>query len=290
MGFSGVDDLVTKMTVNGKTLPMPWNKITGAAAYAAGRFYNSFTLGGMPVAGTYSGTALNFQPLTDSSQGAWWHGGNVSPDTKHLLNLEMVSAVATAVPSWMLLVDLLGYYPGINMNSATAQTLVNGSSISRYTNGQGVMAFLEMTATSGATAHNIAMSYTNQGGTPGRALGATTACTPSAIVPHLTHSGTAAGNFGPFLPLQSGDFGIRSVQSVTMSAASGAGTAALVLAKPLGKMPLTTVSVAGGRDFLFNMPSLPKIEDGACLAALIFTGGALAANSNIYGMADIAWG
>jgi hypothetical protein len=190
----------------------------------------------------------------------------------------------------MILVDLLGYYPGINMNVGTAQTLVNGSSIQRYTSGAGVMAFLEITATAGATAHNIAMSYTNQAATSGRALGATTACTASAIVPHITHSGTAANNYGPFLPLAAGDTGVRSVQSVTISAASGAGTAALVLAKPLAKMPITTVSVAGGRDFLFNMPSLPQIQDGACLAALLFTGGALAANSNIYAMADVGWG
>lgn len=290
MGFAGVDDLVNEVTTNGKSLVMPWNKITGAAAYAAGRWYNTFTLAGNPSAGSYTGTALAATQLSDATSGAWYHGGNVSTDTKHLLNLEAVTAVATGVPSWLVLVDLLLYYPQINMNSATAQTLTNGATLPRYTSGAGVMAFLEITTTAGATAHNISMSYTNQASTAGRALSTTVSCTASAIPPHITHSGTAAANFGPFLPLAAGDQGIQSVQSVTISAASGAGQAALVLCKPLAKIPLTTVSVAGGRDFLFNMPSLPRIQDGACLGFLIFTGGAVAASSNLYAMADVGWG
>ena len=60
------------------------------------------------------------------------------------------------------------------------------------------------------------------------------------------------------------------MQSVTISAASGAGTAALVLAKPLIDIPLTTASVAVERDLLNQLPSLPKIDDGACLTWLYF--------------------
>lgn len=55
------------------------------------------------------------------------------------------------------------------------------------------------------------------------------------------------------------------MQSLTLSAASLAGTAALVLCKPLLDIPLTTASVAVERDLLNQLPSLPKIEDGACL-------------------------
>ena len=46
-----------------------------------------------------------------------------------------------------------------------------------------------------------------------------------AVVGHLTHSGTAANNYGPDLPMQSGDTGIQNVASVTLSASSTAGTA-----------------------------------------------------------------
>ena len=287
--IGSVDGIVSAIA-NGKTAQSPWNKQTGAAAYTAGRWYNTFTLGGSPSLGAYSGTSLAAQALTDASAGAMYHGGNVSTDVKHLLSMEAMTAVATGVPAYLMLVDLLLYYPGINMNTGSAQTLTNATTLPRYTSGAGVMGFLEIVTSSGATAHNVALSYTNSGSTSGRALGQTVACTASAITPHITHSGLAANNFGPFLPLAAGDVGIKSVQSLTLSAASLAGTAALVLCKPLAQIPITTVSVASGRDLLFNMPSLPQIQDGACLSYLLFTGGAVGASTNFYGNHQFVWG
>jgi len=188
-----------------------------------------------------------------------------------------------------MLVDMQGYYPGINMNVGTAQTLV-GSPTLRYTDGVGVRPYLVVTATTGATAHNLSLSYTNSAGTAGRALPVTVSATASAITPHITHSGTAANNYGPFLPLAGGDLGVRSVQTITLSAASGAGTAALVLARPILQLPITTVSILSERDLVNQLPSMPRIMDGACLTWLYFAGAATAANTNFYGHLESAWG
>ena len=288
MGFTSMDDLVSEVT-NGKFWRSDWNKITGAAAYTAGRWYDFSGLNGSPIANSFSGTALNWQTTTESSGFGIYNGGNVSTDTKHILNVAAVTGVATGVPGVLMLVDMQGYYPGINMNIATAQTMV-GTPTLRYTNGVGVRAFLVVTATTGATAHNVALSYTNTASTAGRSLPVTVACTASAIVPHITHSGTAANNYGPFLPLASGDTGIKSVETVTISAASGAGTAALVLARPLLSLPITTVSIAAERDLINQLPSLPRIYDGACLTWLYFAGAATAASTNFYGSIEQAWG
>lgn len=290
MGFSSNDDFINEITTNGKYLRADFNKITGGAGYTAGRWYDFSGLTGTPVANTYTGTALNAQVPTEASGFGLWHGGNVSTDTKHVLNVSALTSAGTATPSVLMLVDLCLYYPGINMNLATAQTLTNSSSLTRYTDGAGLRAALVMTATSGATAHNVALSYTNQAGTSGRTLPVTVACTASAIAPHLTHSGTAANNYGPFLPLASGDTGIRSVQSVTLSAASGAGTAALCLYRPLLTIPLAAVSVASERDLMNQLPSLPRVYDGACLVWLYFTGSATAASSTFIGSVDFGWG
>lgn len=266
-----------------------WNKITGTTAYTAWRWYDMSPLNGTPVANTWSGTALNAQIPTGTT-GFWlYHGGNVTPDTKHILNMAALTAVATWVPWRLMLVDMCLYYPGISMNSATAQTLVNTSTLTRYTTGAWLRAYLVTTTTAGATAHNVALSYTNQAGTAGWTLPVTVACTASAITPHITHSGTAANNYWPFLPLASGDSGIRSVQTITMSAASGAWTAALVLCKPLIDIPLTTASVAVERDLLNQLPSLPKIEDWACLTWLYFAWAATAASTNFYGHIETVW-
>lgn len=295
MGFSSLDDFVSETTVNGKFNRTDWNKITGAAAYTAGRWYDLSGLAGFPVANTYSGTALNAQIPTESSGFGIYHGGNVSTDTKHLINVSALATAATGVPAVLMLVDLCLYYPGINMNVATRQTLVNGSTLTRYTSGAGLRSWTVTTATTGATAHNLdsgagtGTEYVDQGGATGLHPG-TVSYTASAIVPHIGHSGTAANNFGPFLPLASGDFGVRSYNFFKLSAASGSGTAALCIGKPLATIPLTTVSVMSERDLMNQLPSLPQVVDGACIIPLLFAGGAVAANSNFYGALEAAWG
>jgi hypothetical protein len=292
MPFTSIDDLVSSIT-SGKFYRNDWNKITGAGAYTAGRWYDFSPLGGNPIANAWAGTALAWRSCDESTGNGTQifgmrHGGNVSTDTKHVLNGSAISAVATAVPAQLMLVDMQGYYPGINMNLATAQTFT-GTPTLRYTNGEGIRAYLVIVTTTGATAHNVAISYTDQSGTAGNALPVTVSCTASAITPHITHAGTAANNYGPFLPLANGDYGIQSVQTLTLSAASGAGTAALVLAKPLLTIPLAQATVASERDFLNQIPSLPEIKDGACLTWLYFAGAATAASTNLSGSLEFGW-
>lgn len=119
----------------------------------------------------------------------------------------------------------------------------------------------------------------------------TVACTASAITPHIVHSGTAANNYGPFLPLASGDLGVSNVATVTLSAASGtASTAALVLCKPLAQITLSVVGLMTEKEFLNQIPSLPVIKDGACLAFLYGAGAATAASTTFAGGAEFVWG
>jgi hypothetical protein len=211
----------------------------------------------------------------------------VSALIKHLSTISAWSTAATGVPAVLKLVDLQCYYPGINMNLATAQTLTGTPSM-RYTNG--VRAALAIRTSSGATAHNLQMSYTNQGGTAGRTMPGTVSCTVSAITPHICHTGTAANNFGPELPLATGDTGIQSVQSVTLSAASLGGTAALLLYKPLATIPLSIASLMTEKDFWNQLPSAPQIKDGACLGFLLGAGAAVAASTTFSGHTETVWG
>jgi hypothetical protein len=287
-----MDDLVNEIT-SGKFNRADWNKITGTNAYTAGRWYDFSGLAGTPVANAFAGTALAWRTcdeLTGNGTQIFGlpHGGNVSPDTKHVLNVAALTSVATGVPAQLMLVDLQGYWPGITNNSATAQTLTGTPSL-RYTNGAGCRLFWVQTAAAGATAQNIALSYSNTVPTSGRALPVTVAMTASAISTHISHSGTAANNYGPFLPLASGDTGVSNVASVTFSAAN-TGTGALCLARPLLTLPLTTVSVAAERDLLNQLPSLPRVMDGACLTWLYFAGAATAQSTNFYGAVEVGWG
>lgn len=294
MGFSSLDDLVNEITSNGKFNRADWNKVTGALAYTAGRWYEFSSLAGTPVANAWSGTSLAWTTCDESTGNGSQvfsipHGGNVSTDTKHLLNMSAITGISTGVPAQLMLVDLQGYWPGISVNSATAQTLT-GTPTLRYASGAGCRLFFAITTASGVTAHNIALSYTNQAGTSGRSLPVTVTCTASAIAGHLTHTGTSAGMYGPFLPLASGDTGVQNVASVTFSAASGSGVGALCLVRPLITLPLATVSVSSERDLVNQLPSMPRIRDGACLMWLYFAGNATAGSTNFYGSLDFGWG
>jgi len=293
MGFSSLDDFVNEITVNAKFGRYDWNKVTGASAYTAGRAYDFGSLPGSPIANAWAGTALAWTSCNESAGNGTQifgmpHGGNVSTDTKHLVNIMAMTMIATGVPGTIYLLDLQGYWPGISNNLATAQTLT-GTPTLRYANGAGLKLFSVATAASGATAQNIALSYTNQAGTSGRALGATVAMTASAIVGHIAHSGTAATNFGPFLPLAGGDSGVQNVASVTMSAAN-TGTFALCLARVLAHIPITTVGVASERDLVNQLPSMPRIMDGACIVPIFVAGAAVAANTTFIGSHEYAWG
>lgn len=295
MGWSSLDDFISEVTANGKTFRWDWNKSTGAAAYTAGRWYEMSSLGGSPVANTFPGTALTWVTCNETAGNGTDifgipHGGDVAPDTKHLTLAGAVTPIATGVPAVLMLCDLQGYWPGINMNVNTSQTLL-GTPTLRYANGKGLRMFLVARATTGATAHNISYSYTNQDGTTGRTNPVTVAATASAIVPHILHSGTAANNYGPFLPMRGGDTGIQNVASVQLSAASGtASTAALCLVKPLAIIPVTTLGVMAERDFLNQLPSLPEIKPGACLIWLLFAGAAVAAATPFNGYLEEGWG
>jgi hypothetical protein len=287
-----MDDLVNEIT-SGKFNRADWNKLTGAAAYTAGRWYDFSGLAGTPVANAWAGTALAWRTCDEATGNGTQifglpHAGNVSPDTKHVLNVSALTSVATGVPGQLMLVDLQGYWPGISNNSAVAQTLTGTPSL-RYANGAGCRLFWVQTAAAGGTAQNIALSYSNTVPTSGRTLPVTVAMTASGIVGHISHSGTAANNYGPFLPLASGDTGVSNVASVTFSAAN-TGTGALCLARPLLTLPLTTVSVAAERDLVNQLPSLPRVMDGACLVWLYFAGAATAANTNFYGGVEVGWG
>lgn len=240
---------------------------------------------------------LGFTPYTDSGVGreaGFWHGGNVSSDTKHMSAIGAWTQTATGVPSVIQIVDMLGCYPRIVTNSASSQALNNTLTLPRYTDGKGVRAFYAINTANGTGAQNFSFGssgYTNSDNTSGRSIGATVANTASAIVSHMSHSGVAAGNFGPFLPLAGGDAGIKSIQSAQFSAASGsAGFIDLVLCKPLVSIPLTTAFVAAERNLLTQLFSLPRIVDGAVLGMLVQSGAVIASGTQFQGYSEFFWG
>jgi hypothetical protein len=166
----------------------------------------------------------------------------------------------------------------------------------RYAKGVGCQAFFTVVTQPTAGGPNLsASSYTNPAGTSGRAFpgSPTMGATADAYATRIIHSGNAAGRYGPFLPLAGGDTGVASVESFTFSggtAYTGSGVLALCIARPLLDLPVPVTGMWSERDLVNQLPSLPKVEDGACLTWLLFSTGATTNLSPVTFAIDFAWG
>lgn len=305
-GFSSLDDFINETTVNGKFVRTDWNKnALPTTVQTAGTWYDLACGAGNPGSDTQygsggGGTNLAFQALDDTSTTSpgIQHGGDVDPDTKHIINASAFSAAATSMPAVFMLVDRLGFYP-ITTTTTTGDQALNNTVVfptGRHTSGAGLRAYVVVSSGSATTAMgagtpNLRITYTNQAGTAGKltpsVLPAGTTAAPKGSIPY---SGTGAGKYGPFLPLAAGDSGIQSVQQFNLSATYTSGNLNLVICRPLLTLPMTTIGVAAERDLLNQVPSLPRVYDGANLSWLMYAGAATPVNSAFYGHLDFAWG
>lgn len=282
MGFQSLDDFTNEVSVNNKITKAYFQKTSNnGAASVAGRWHDALQWSGFPAAMTLTGTPGTAFTLSGSTTGALPMGGNVSPDTKHLLKQWATSPTATAVPANLILCDFLVVYPSLNVSTPSTLT---PAALPRYTTGDGVMGVVTVAAALGAASPALTFTYTNQAGTGSRV--ATAHTSPGNSAPLSTCFLTDGS---PFIRLASGDTGIRSVQSYTIGSGT-TGSASLLLCKPLEEIPLFAINTGSMLDYYFQSPSLPKIEDGACLGYLVQVGGALVAGGIIQGSATAVWG
>jgi hypothetical protein len=271
--------------------------LTGTGV-TAGTYITALGTGtGANNAGTYTvniSQTVTAQTITGTATATGIpHGGDVSTDVKSILSLKAFSAAATTAPCILQLVDVLAVYTISSITTTGAQNFTGQAAWPRYADGKGVRAYLVPSVVMGAGTPTAQLSYTNTASTAGRLTPAAPSLpiiTTTSPVGSIPYSGTGAGKFGPFIPLQAGDSGILSVQSINFSATMVSGCMNLVICKPLADIPITTIGVAGERDLLNQIPSMPRIYDGACLSWLMYAGAATPTNSAFYGNIDTIWG
>ena len=297
MGFSSMDEMIQKITVNAQSTRVDWNKnFLPTSAAIAGEWHCLARGAGNPTSDTIynTGTNLAFQEVDDTVAGSGGirHGGSVFPATKHIVNASAGTSAATTAPAVMMLVDLLGFIRVTSVTLNTAQTINNTVGLSRYTDGAGVMAFAwNNNATAlGAATPTLTLNYTNQAGVAGKVTPAVLpTCKTAAANGLIMYSGTGAGRYNPFIPLAGGDTGIRSIQSITLSASYVSGAFSIATCKPLITLPIGALGVVTERDYVNGLPSLPRVYDGANLIWLMGSGAATPVNSGLFGHVDFAW-
>ena len=217
----------------------------GVGSQTSGRLASYWRSAGQPTTGT---TPTTSAVCNNTTTGALPLGTLNGTNVWYMAGAEMTSSVAQA----MVVCDRLVHHGNASGTVTTAQTV--GTTIpSRAGNGDGVQAYVEIYTATGATGVNATISYTNQSGTAGRTSGA-------VAIP----SSPGANNlFGPF-PLQTGDTGIQSVQSVTLSATTGtAGAFGITLLRRVAGL---NISAANGFDRIgYSDISLPLLGTDPCL-------------------------
>jgi hypothetical protein len=193
----------------------------------------------------------------------------------------------------MMLVDQVAMFTVSSVTTTGAQSFTGTQTLPRYTTGAGLQAFIVPSVVMGAGTPTIQLGYTNAAGVSGRLTPASpTLPIANSLSPvgSVIYSGTGSGKYGPFVPLAAGDTGIRTLDSINLSATMTSGSLVVVLCKVLFTLPITAVGVASERDLVNQLPSMPRIFDGANLQWLMYAGTTTPANSAYFGSLDVAWG
>lgn len=281
-GFYNVANLVDR-ELGGAFQVSSFRKVPSIAT-TAGTWADLSMATGNPKPNYYVGAELESTVL--SGNNGIYHGQNASPGTKIMKEFMIQTPSAAAVPITIKLLDYVMFYPLIDMDVTDPQDFVNSITLPRYTDGKGLQAMLVATNpyVGGAT---YTISYTNQDGVAGRTSVASVSNTSTNISTLISGGSAVVNSVGPFIPLQAGDYGIRSVQSITFNASNG-GLAALVLVKPLANIYLREITAPNERNYLFDIPALPVIQDGAYLNMIALPNASLAA-SVLTGIATFVW-
>ena len=197
----------------------------------AGRPFSPFYLAGVPGAAVAPAPGLAGAALTT-------YAGQIPvPPASANTHLSFFQMVSSAQAGAVMLADRLWHNSGFTITLTTAQTVNSVAWPARDKNGatlgDGVYLGVEVSTATGAGVPTITVSYTNSAGTAGR-----TATNSVATV-----ATSAAGTFYP-IGLQAGDVGVRSVQSLTLSATWTSGTIHLVAYRPISVLSLSAAGIA----------------------------------------------
>lgn len=181
----------------------------------------------------------------------------------------------------------------INITDAGTGTHTVTWLLPRYTNGAGVQAiFFNSNATAlGAATPNLSLGYTNSAQAAARATPATLPIGKTAASnSHILYTGaTGTGKYNYMVPLQGGDAGIAEVNTIQNSVSYVSGEYSVALIRELAQFPLSTLGLSSEQNFLFGLPSMPRIYDGAALYWLWGSGVATPASSAFSGYLNFVW-
>lgn len=289
MGFANVRAVVDA-ELAGKSWYTGFRK-TPAVVTVAGTWYDYSMAPGYPVPQYYAAAPLTHAPLSQSIDGGIPHGGAVSPSTKHLRQLLAINGTAAAVPQRLVLLDYIAFVPFIDMGTTAEQATLNPAYVlPRHATGAGVLMMAVLVAPHALAGDTFLVRYTNQSGTENRVTPLHTMTTATAVNGTiLTTATSGTGRRGPFLCLQAGDTGVRSIQGITVTAGTDIGLFTIVLVKPIADLVIRGIDAPVERDYLTDAGcTLPVVADNAYLNFITHPNGSLSGAQTL-GTAKFVW-
>lgn len=185
-----------------------------------------------------------------------------------------MSSSATWLPLPLVLCDFLLYYPSVDDSVTDPQFMDNTITLPRYTDGKWVQA-IAVTVAWRTGGQSFYFTYTNSDWVSGRTSQIVKQNAISAIGTITTSSLSTAWQSGnPFIWLQDGDSGIRSIDSVVMLGAD-VWLFTLILVKPIAQTQIKEQTAPVEKDYLLESSDVPIIKDDAYLSWLTCPQGSL---------------
>ena len=238
---------------------------------------------GFPPPNYYAATPLASALL---SGGDGIPTGFTTGSSKWLTEASLTTATANLVGQYTLC-DYLMYYPFVDLDDTSPQSLTNVNSLQRYTSGVGIM---PMMVCQGATVGNGSFTFTyvdqnNDTITSPTNYYATTTGNIGAV---LTSEPATTTTAGPWLSLGPTTTGIKRIVSLTNIVSNGGGLGCIVLVKPLLDIPLREANTESELTMVSMRSGPIRVYDDAYLNFICNTAGTYAAGL-LTGRLDFTW-
>lgn len=232
------------------------------AAVGAMRGYTPWYAAGMPGAATANAVGINGAAVSGSVAGSLTRT-NPSSGNAYLSRLAVNASQAGSL--W--LIDRLWNNSGLSVSSASAQAITPAALPARdnniSTDGYGVMAAIEWSATGGAGTPTVTLTYTDAAGSTGK-----TATFSGVITPPV-------GTFEVFASA-AGDAGIRAPTSFIQTGTRTSGTMHLVLFRVIAQLEVPSGNIGNAIDAITG--GMPRILDDSTLQLVWFNSATTAVN------------
>jgi len=288
MSWRNLTTMIDDVT-GGQSSVSSFRKVPSVAT-TIGVWYDVSMAPGNPSPNYYA-TSQYEAAVLDGRKGLYY-GVSGNTGTRHLCKTMMMASAVTPLPMRVSIMDYVMYYPLVDTSTTDEQLMINDTaSLPRYTDGDGLQIMPVFThSPSAPTGLTFTISYTNQAGVSGRTatgsfgagiLAGTIACTDRTKSVTGSHA-------SPFACLQTGDTGVRSIESFTMVSGTDVGLLALVLVKPLAQFTMIEQTAPVEMCYFTDFFSMPQIQDGAYLNFVVCPSGSLSAIT-LMGTIETSW-